>query len=75
MMNKIIAGLKQSKKAVESAEANLAYIAKDADKNVVTPFVQLCKANGIEINCELDMKELAKLCKVEVPTAVAVVTI
>jgi len=75
MMNNIIAGLKQSKKAVEAGEAKLAYVADDADKDVVTPFLQLCKAKGIEVDCKLDMKELAKLCNVEVPTAIAVVTI
>ena len=75
MMNNIIAGLKQSKKAVEAGEAKLAYIAFDADKGVITPFLQLCETKGIEVDCKLDMKELAKLCKIEVPTAVAVVTI
>jgi len=68
----MIAGLKQSKKAVEANEIKLAYVAKDADKNVVAGFLQLCKMKGIEVDASLDMKKLAKLCKVEVPTAVAV---
>jgi len=71
----IIAGLKQSKKAVEAGNVSRAYVAKDAQSEVVAPFLALCLRREVAVDCEYDMKELAKLCKVEVPTAVAVVTI
>jgi len=71
----MIAGIKQSKKALEASKVKLAYVANDADENVIKPFLHLCKKKAVEVNRELDMKELAKLCKIEVPTAVAVVTI
>ena len=74
-MEGIIAGLKQSKKAVEAGEVKLAYAAKDADGEIVAPFLKLCGKKDIAINREYNMKELAKLCKIEVPTAIAVVTI
>jgi len=71
----LVAGLKQSKKTVEANEAKLAYVANDADENIVKSFLQICKKTNVEVNRDLDMKELAKLCKIEVPTAVVVVTI
>ena len=71
----MIAGLKQSKKAVESGDVSLAYVAKDADAEVVKSFLRLCEKKGVTVERAHDMKELAKLCKIEVPTAVAVVTI
>ena len=71
-MNNMLVGLKQSKKAVEAGEVGQAYVAHDAESNVVTPFLALCKKKGIPVERCYDMKELAKVCKVEVPTAVAV---
>ena len=74
-MSNIVAGLKQSKKAVETGEVSRAFAAFDADSEVISPFLTLCREKGVSVDREYDMKELAKLCKVEVPTAVAVVTI
>jgi len=74
-MDNIIVGLKQSKKAVEANEVKLAYIAKDADYEITAPVLRLCNKKDITINREYNMKDLAKLCKIEVPTAIAVVTI
>ena len=71
----IIAGLKQSNKAVEAGEVSQAYVAHDADSEVVKPFLRLCEIKDVSIDRSYDMKELAKFCKIEVPTAVAVVTI
>jgi len=74
-MSNIMAGLKQSKKAVEAGNVVKSYVAKDADSAVVATFLKMCQRREIEVDRSCDMKELAKLCKIEVPTAVAVVTI
>jgi len=75
MSNDIIAGLKQSKKAVEAGSVSQAFVAHDADSEVVATFLDMCRQGNVAVERSYDMKELAKLCKVEVPTAVAVVTI
>lgn len=67
-----VVGLKQSKKAVLSGKAKLVYIAEDADPWVTDPLKQLCKGQGVELLLVPSMKELAKACRVEVPTACAV---
>nr|QGT51305.1 hypothetical protein Firmicute1046_3810 [uncultured Firmicutes bacterium] len=67
-----VVGLKQSGKAVRSGTAELAYIARDADMHVVFPFEKLCETKNIPIVYVNNMKELAKACRVDVPTAVAV---
>lgn len=69
---KFLAGLKQSKKAILSQKATLVYIAKDADEYIKLPLIDLCKKEGVEILYVETMKELSKACRVEVPTAVAV---
>ena len=67
-----VVGLQQSKKAVAAQQAKLAYLAEDADAWVKEPFLALCEAQGVEVVLVPGMKELAKACKVEVPTACAV---
>ena len=67
-----LAGLKQSKKAILSGMAVLAYIAEDADDYIKLPLIALCEKEKVEVLFVDTMKELAKACHVEVPTAVAV---
>ncbi|MBQ2614487.1 MAG: ribosomal L7Ae/L30e/S12e/Gadd45 family protein [Clostridia bacterium] len=66
-----VVGLKQAKKAVLSGKAKLVYIAEDADPWVTDPLQRLCKEQGVEVLLVSSMKELAKACRVEVPTACA----
>ena len=67
-----VVGLKQSRRAVMSGKAKLVYIARDADMHVIFPFERICEEKGVEIVYVNNMKELAKACRVEVKTAVAV---
>lgn len=68
-----VVGLKQSKKAIEAGSAKLAYIARDAEEHIRFPFEVLCRENAVQIIYVDTMKELAKACRVDVPTAVAVI--
>ena len=67
-----LAGLKQSQKAILSGRAKLACIAEDADDYIKLPLIALCEKEKVEVLYVSTMKELAKACHVEVPTAVAV---
>ncbi len=66
-----VVGLKQSKKAIEAGEALLVFVARDADSHVVFPLERLCEKKNVEVVYVNNMKELAKACHVDVPTAVA----
>lgn len=68
-----VVGLKQSRKAVESGRAKAAYIADDAEPHIKVPFEELCRQKEVPVVYVATMKELAKACKIDVPTAVAVV--
>ncbi len=67
-----VVGLKQSTKAIESGKAKTAYISKDAEPHIKIPFEELCGENNVPVIYADTMKDLAKACKVDVPTAVAV---
>ena len=68
-----VVGLKQSQKVVEAGKGKVAYISRDAEPHVKVPFENLCNSNGVPIVYVDTMKELAKACHIDVPTAVAVV--
>lgn len=67
-----VVGLKQSAKKVAQGLAEIAFVASDADVRLTEPFVQLCEDNSVPVVMAESMKELAKACRVEVPTACAV---
>ena len=70
-----VVGIKQSKKALEAGKAELVFIADDADGYVVSPLEEMCGERGVEVIHVNSMKELAKACHVDVPTAVATILV
>lgn len=68
-----VVGLKQTKKALEAGIAKIVFIARDADAHVVLPVEKLCEVKHTEVIYVNNMKELAKACHVDVPTAVATI--
>ena len=66
-----VAGMKQSKKAIAAGRVKIAYLAQDADPWIFESFLTFCRAHGVEVIEVPTMKELARGCRVEVPTAVA----
>ncbi len=68
-----VVGLKQTKKAVEAGNAEVVFIARDADGHVVFPLEKMCEGKAIEVVYVNNMKELAKAAHVDVPTAVVTI--
>ncbi len=68
-----VVGLKQTKKAIESGRAEIVFIARDADLHVVFPLEKSCEENSLTVVYVNNMKELARACRVDVPTAVATI--
>lgn len=74
LIGKKLVGIKQTTKAIKSGEANVIYVAKDAENKLIEPVVTLAKENGCpRIEYVDTMKELGKLCGIDVGAAVAVV--
>lgn len=67
-----VVGLKQSRKAILGGRAAQAFYAQDADAYLLDSFLELCRAHNVPAVAVPAMKELAKACHVEVPTAFAV---
>lgn len=72
-LEKLVVGLRQSLKLIENKEVLKAIVAKDTDSHILYPFVELCKKENIEITYVETKKELGKLCKLDVASAIAVI--
>jgi large subunit ribosomal protein L7A len=66
-------GAKQTLKAVESGHAAAIYVAGDADPRVVEPVIAKARDLGLEIVNVNTMKDLGKMCGIEVGAATAAV--
>lgn len=66
---KKVIGIKQTTKAIKSGEAQTVYIAKDAEENVVKPVVSLALEHSLEVVYVESMKELGRLCGIDVGAA------
>lgn len=64
-------GIRETSKAVEKNKVSRVYVAKDAQRHVVSSLLEACCAKNIEV-VEVDsMEELGKACSVSVPASVA----
>lgn len=70
---KKVVGVKQSVKAINEGTVKIVYLAKDADKELVESVEKLSKEHSLQIVYIDTMKELGKLCNIDVKASTAVV--
>lgn len=66
-------GTKQTQKAVEKGQAQVVYIARDAEEKVTSPLIRLCEEKDIEVIYVESMQELGKICGIKVGAASAAI--
>ena len=69
---KKVVGLKQSLKAIKSGSAKTVYIAKDADAKIYDQIKSAAEEYSLEIILIDTMKDLGRLCGIDVGAATAV---
>ncbi|AKN32984.1 ribosomal protein L7Ae-like protein [Clostridium carboxidivorans P7] len=70
--NKVV-GVKQTIKAMKAGTVKTVYIAKDADDKFIQPVKLLVEEMSLELVYVDSMKELGKLCGIDVGAATAAV--
>lgn len=70
--NKVV-GVKQTIKAIKSGVVKIVYIAKDADNKLLQSVKVLVDENSLELVYINTMKELGKLCGIDVGAATAAI--
>jgi large subunit ribosomal protein L7A len=66
-----VVGVKQVKRAINTAEVNTVFIAEDADKRITDDVLKLCEGKSIQIVHVDNMEELGKACGIDINAAVA----
>ncbi|AGK99228.1 MAG: ribosomal L7Ae/L30e/S12e/Gadd45 family protein [Clostridium sp.] len=73
LSGKKVVGIKQTIKAIKSGEGRVVYIAKDADNKLINTVEELSMEHSLEIVYIETMKELGKLCGIDVGAASALI--
>lgn len=77
MVNRVpgkkVVGVKQSIKAINEGKAQVVYLAKDADAELLENVEKVSISNCLQIVYIDTMKELGKLCNIDVKASTAVV--
>jgi len=70
---KVVVGMRQTVKAIESNATRAVYIANDAEEKVTLPVLRLCQEKGISLFYVETMAELGKACNIKVGAAMAAI--
>ncbi len=70
---KVIAGMRQTIKAIENNTALAVYIARDAEDKVTSPAIRYCMEKDIPLFYVDTMVELGKACNIKVGAAMAAI--
>jgi large subunit ribosomal protein L7A len=73
LTGKKVIGVKQTLKSMQNGEGKTVYIAKDAESKVVEPVKISAQLHGVEVITVDTMKELGKLCGIDVGAATALI--
>lgn len=69
----VAVGTNQTTKALEQFVAQEVFVAKDADRKIVDRIVQQCETKMVPVTWVDSMKQLGKVCGIEVGAAVAAI--
>ena len=70
---RVLAGLKQTRKAVLSGGAQQVLLARDADPALTGPLEMLCAERGVPARWVESMRQLGALCALQVGAAAAAI--
>lgn len=71
LVGKKVTGIKQSTKSLKNGMGKTLYVARDAEEELTRPVIDLANLIGVEIVYVKTMKDLGRLCGIEVCAAVA----
>jgi large subunit ribosomal protein L7A len=73
LAGKKVIGVKQTLKSIQNGQGKIVYIAKDADSKLIEPVEKLAINASIDLVYIETMKELGRLCGIEVGAATALI--
>ncbi len=70
---KILVGVKQTKKALKEKQALKVIIADDAQSHVIDPIIEICNIDSVTVVHTDSMEKLGKAVKIDVGAAVVTI--
>ena len=71
--SKKVAGLNQTKKALNNGKAKKVFAAKDADEQFLLQIKRLCESKSVPVDGNMTMEELGSACSIDVGCAVCAI--
>ena len=73
LVGKKVIGVKQSIKAIKDGKGTVLYVAKDAERKIIIPLVEIALRNEIKV-IEIDtMRDLGKMCGIDVKSSATLI--
>ena len=73
LVGKKVIGIKQSSKAIKNGKGTVLYVAKDAERKLIIPLLELALKNEIKV-IEIDtMRNLGKMCGIDVQSSATLI--
>ncbi|MBL4930289.1 MULTISPECIES: ribosomal L7Ae/L30e/S12e/Gadd45 family protein [Clostridium] len=73
LVGKKLIGIKQCTKAIKNGQGIELYVAKDADERLISPLVELAEGKSIKVVYIDTMRELGKMCSIEVGSSATLI--
>lgn len=73
LSGKKVIGIKQTGKSLKNGLGKVLYVAKDSDEHLIDPIIEMAEEASVEVRYIDTMKELGKLCGIDVGAAVALI--
>lgn len=73
LSGKKVIGIKQTSKSLKGGLGKVLYVAEDSDEHLISPLVKLAEEFSVEVMYVSTMKELGRLCGIDVGAAVALI--
>ena len=73
LVGKKVIGVKQAIKAIKDGKGTVLYVAKDAERKIIIPLVELALRNEVKV-IEIDtMRDLGKMCGIDVKSSATLI--
>ena len=73
LVGKKVIGIKQASKAIRNGKGTVLYVAKDAERKLINPLLELAFKNEIKV-IEIDtMRNLGKMCGIDVQSSATLI--
>lgn len=73
LVGKKVIGIKQASKAINNGKGTALYVAEDAERKLIIPLLELACSNNIKVIKIDNMRNLGKMCGIDVQSSATLI--